>query len=259
MIRLVVGGATGKLGRMVCDLAVASDDIELVGATVSENGGNVGKELYEGVVASSPKDLFELLKNADVYVDLTTPAAASQVIAKVPASGVNVVLGTTAVDPKAIAELADKVSEYGVAGIVSSNFARGVNVFWKMCEVMGRYLKDYDIEVIETHHRHKKDAPSGTAMEAVRRLQSSAGADDIIYGRKGVTGERGSEIAVHSVRAGDVFGDHTVMFGGDMELLELKHRSVSREVFARGCIDTVRWIAGRKDGKMHTMDEVFGL
>ncbi|MBO4552539.1 MAG: 4-hydroxy-tetrahydrodipicolinate reductase, partial [Candidatus Methanomethylophilaceae archaeon] len=134
-----------------------------------------------------------------------------------------------------------------------------VNVFWKMCEMMSAYLKDYDIEVIETHHRHKKDAPSGTAMEAVRRIQSSTGIDDVIYGRQGVTGERGREIAVHSVRAGDVFGDHTVMFGGDMELLELKHRSVSREVFARGCMDTVRWIADKRDGKMHTMDEVFGL
>ena len=259
MIRLVVGGATGKLGRMVCDLAVASDDIELVGATVSENGGNVGKELYEGVIASSPKDLFELLKNADVYVDLTTPAAASQVIAKVPAAGVNVILGTTAVDPKAIGELADNVSKYGVAGIVSSNFARGVNVFWKMCEVMGKYLKDYDIEVIETHHHFKKDAPSGTAMEAVRRMQKVTGIDDLVFGREGVTGARGKEIGIHSIRAGDVYGDHTVMFGGKMELLELKHRSVSRETFAQGCIDTIRWISDKKDGKLHTMNEVFNL
>ena len=259
MINLVVGGATGKLGRLVCDLAVASEDVELVGATVSASGGNVGKELYEGVKASAPEDLFRLLDDADVYVDLTTPSAASKIIAEVPSTGTNVILGTTAVDSAAIAALTDKVKEYRMSGIVSSNFARGVNVFWKMCEVMSAYLKDYDIEVVETHHRHKKDAPSGTAMEAVRRIQSSTGIDEIIYGRQGVTGERGREIAVHSIRTGDVFGDHTVMFGGDMELLELKHRSVSREVFARGCMDTVRWIADKRDGKMHTMNEVFGL
>ena len=259
MIRLVVGGATGKLGKLVCDLAVAADDIELIGATVSAEGGNVGKELYKGVRASSPDDLPALLKDADVYVDLTTPKAASKIIADIPSTGTNVIVGTTAVDPAAIASLTENISKYGTAGIVSSNFARGVNVFWKMCELMSAYLKDYDIEVIETHHRHKKDAPSGTAMEAVRRIQASVGDRDLLYGRQGVTGERGDEICIHSVRTGDVFGDHTVMFGKDMELLELKHRSVSREVFARGCIDTVRWISDKKDGKMHTMNEVFGL
>ena len=179
MINLVVGGATGKLGRLVCDLAVASEDIELVGATVSDTGGNVGKELYDGIRASSSKDLFRLLDDADVYVDLTNPKAASQIIADVPSTGTNVILGTTAVDKTAIESLTANVKEYKVSGIVSANFARGVNVFWKMCEVMSSYLKDYDIEVIETHHRHKKDAPSGTAMEAVRRIQASTGIQDL--------------------------------------------------------------------------------
>lgn len=259
MINLVVGGATGKLGRMVCDLAMESEDIELVGATVSKSGGNVGRMLYDGIKASAPEDLMRLLDDADVYVDLTTPSAASKIIADVPSTGTNIIMGTTGIDATSIQELTDRVSEYGVSGIISANFARGVNVFWKMCEVMASALQGYDIEVIETHHRHKKDAPSGTAMEAVRRIQSVTNINDLEYGRQGVTGERGQEICIHSVRAGDVYGDHTVMFGGSMELLELKHRSVSREVFARGCMDTIRWIADKKDGKMHTMNEVFNL
>ncbi len=259
MINLVVGGATGKLGRMVCDLAVQSEDIDLVGATVSRSGGNIGKVLYDGVKASAPEDLMHLLDDADVYVDLTTPTAASKIIADIPSTGTNVIVGTTGIDAQSIQALTDNVAKYNVSGLISANFARGVNVFWKMCEVMATALKDYDIEVIETHHRHKRDAPSGTAMEAVRRMQSVTGINDLEYGRQGVTGERGQEICIHSVRAGDVYGDHTVMFGGSMELLELKHRSVSREVFARGCIDTIRWMADKKDGKMHTMSEVFNL
>ncbi len=259
MINLVVGGATGKLGRLVCDLAMQSEDIELVGAVVSKSGGNIGKQLYEGVIASSPDDLSRLLDDADVYVDLTTPTAASKIISSIPSTGTNVIVGTTAVDPKALETLASEVKKNNTSGIVSANFARGVNVFWKMCEVMAAYLKDYDIEVTETHHHFKKDAPSGTAMEAVRRMQNVTGIQDLTYGREGVTGARGKEICIHSIRCGDVPGDHAVMFGGSMEVLELKHRSVSREVFAKGCIDTVRWISDKRDGKMHTMNEVFNL
>ena len=259
MINLVVGGATGKLGRLVCDLAVRSEDMELVGATVSKAGGNAGRQLYEGVTASTPDKLKELLDDADVYVDLTTPSAASKIIADVPGTGTNVIVGTTAVDKAALEKLAEEVKKNGTSGVVSANFAKGVNVFWKMCEIMAESLPDYDIEVLETHHHHKKDAPSGTAMEAVRRMQKVTGIQDLTFGREGVTGARGKEIGIHSIRAGDVFGDHTVMFGGNMELLELKHRSVSREVLAMGCMETIRWISGKKDGKMHTMNEVYNL
>lgn len=259
MINLVVGGATGKLGRVVCGLAAASEDIELVGATVSKSGGNIGCEICPGVKAVGPDGLNGLLDDADVYVDLTTPSAASKIIADIPATGTNVIVGTTAVDKAAIDAMAANLEKYKMSGIVSANFAKGVNVFWKMCELMAASLPDYDIEVIETHHHFKKDAPSGTAMEAVRRMQKVTGIDELVFGREGVTGARGREIGIHSVRAGDIFGDHTVMFAGNMEMLELKHRSVSREALAQGCLETIRWIAGKRDGKLHTMNEVFGL
>lgn len=259
MINLVVGGATGKLGRIVCNLAMESEDIELVGATVSKSGGNVGKHLYEGVIASSSDDLKKLLADADVYVDLTTPSAASKIVADVPGTGTNIIVGTTAVDADALRKMAENIRSNKTSGVVSANFAKGVNVFWKMCGAMAKALPDYDIEVIETHHHHKKDAPSGTAMEAVRRMQKVTGIEELRFGREGVVGARGREIGIHSIRTGDVFGDHTVMFGGNMELLELKHRSVSREVLAMGCMETIRWISGKKDGKVHTMEEVYGL
>ncbi len=259
MIDVVVGGATGKLGSLVCRGILASDDIRLVGATVSAGGGNVGREIHPGIVARGPDGLMDLLEDCDVYVDLTSPSAASEVISKVPATGANVVLGTTSVDRGAIDDLRANVASNGTSALISANFAEGVNVFWKMCELMARYLPGYDVEVIEAHHGSKKDAPSGTTKEAVRRLTSVTGNDEVIYGRSGDVGPRGNEICVHSIRAGDIVGDHTVMFVKNSERVELTHKAISREAFADGCLESIRWIAGRKDGEIHNMNEVFGL
>ena len=259
MITVVVGGATGKLGTFVCQKILASEDMKLIGGTVSPNGPHVGKEIYPGIIGSSPDDLGKLLEGCDVYVDLTSPAAASKVVADIPNSGANIVLGTTAVDPEVIERMRGNIESCGTSGLISSNFAIGVNVFWKMCEMMAKYLPEYDIEVIEAHHNQKKDAPSGTAMEAVRRLSQASGIDDIVYGREGVTGPRKKEICVHSIRAGDIIGDHTVIFARNNERIELTHKAISREVFAEGCIESIRWLAGRKDGKIHDMNEVLGI
>lgn len=259
MVNVVVAGATGKLGKMVCDQIVSSDDLTLTGALVSAEGGNVGKELYPGVFASPPSELDSLLENADVYVDLTTPTVASSVIDKIAETNTNLVLGTTAVDPSAINRMTENTAKYGTSSLISSNFASGVNVFWKVCEILAKALPEYDIEVIEAHHSAKKDAPSGTAIETVRRLSNATGIEDVVHGREGITGPRKKEIGVHAIRAGNIVGDHTVILAGDMERIELTHRAVSREVIAMGCVKAIRWIAGRKDGKVHTMEEVLEL
>jgi len=259
MIRVVVGGATGKLGTFVCERIIASDDMELTGAVVSPDGGHVGKEVYPGVIGTSPDGLDGLLEGCDVYVDLTSPKAAERIIPRIPETGANIVLGTTAVSKEAIDAMAESVSKNGTSALIAANFAIGVNVFWKMCEVMAKYLPEYDIEVIEAHHNAKKDAPSGTAMEAVRRLSEATGIQDIEYGRQGVTGPRNKEICVHSIRAGDIIGDHTVIFAANNERVELTHKAISREAFADGCIEAIRWMAGKKDGKIHNMSEVLGL
>lgn len=259
MINVVIGGATGKLGSMVCDLIIKSDDLTLTGAIVSKDGGNAGKELYPGVIATTPDSLNSILKDADVYVDLTTPSAASKIIDIIPGTGANLVLGTTAVDGDAIARLEANVLKYKTSALISANFATGINVFWKTCEMLAKALPNYDIEVVEAHHSAKKDSPSGTAMEAVRRLQNSTGIKDVTYGREGVTGPRKREIGVHSIRAGNIVGDHTVILAGNMESIELTHRTISREALANGCLTSIRWMAGKKDGKIHNMDEVLGL
>ena len=259
MIRVVVGGATGKLGTFVCQKILESDDMELVGGTVSPDGKNVGREIYPGVVGSAPESLPELLKGCDVYVDVSSPAAASRVLAEVPKSGANIVLGTTGVDPSVIEEMTENVRRCGTSALISSNFAIGVNVFWKVCEMMAKYLPGYDIEIVEAFHNAKKDAPSGTSMEAVRRLSQATGIEDVRVGRGSDAGPRKREICVHSIRAGDIIGDHTVIFARNNERVELTHKAISREVFAEGCIESVRWLAHKKDGTIHNMNEVLGL
>jgi len=259
MINVVVGGATGKLGRLVCQLLVADDRMNLMGAVVSPQGGNIGKELYPGVIACGPDGIEKCLADADVYVDLTSPQAASGLITKIPDTGTNIVIGTTAIDPKSIDALKESMRKNGTSGLMSANFSLGVNVFWKLCELMASSLPGYDIELIDIHHNQKKDSPSGTAMEAVRAMQAVTGIETVKHGREGSSEKRGREIGVHSLRAGDVIGDHTVLFAGNMERLEITHRAISREAFARGCVEAINWIADKNDGELHSMKEVLNL
>ena len=243
MISVAVGGATGKLGRMVCDMINSSEDMTLTGAIVSPAGKNIGCELYNGVKAKGPDDLENVLENADVYVDLTSPDAASKIIARVPATGTNMIIGTTSIPDDIIKKMSSEVSVNGTSALISSNFAIGVNVFWDMCGKLASLLKGYDTEIIETHHIQKKDSPSGTSREIVKRIMKASG-------------DTRKDICVHSVRAGDVVGDHTVIFAGNKEVIELKHKAVSREAFAMGCLRSIRWIHGKRDGTVHEMSEV---
>jgi len=259
MINVALGGATGKMGRMVCDMIQNSSDMKLVGAMIAPTEKEFGKEIYPGVIAMGTDDLKKVVENADVYVDITAAEPASKVITKVPSMGVNMVIGTTAIPDDVIQKMKNSVSEHGTSTVLSANYAIGVNIFWKMCEILAGALKDYDIEVIETHHNQKRDAPSGTAMEAVKRMMKVTWIDDVVYGREGMPGARGREIGVHAIRCGDVVGDHTVMFAGSGEVIELKHKAGSRDAFAKGFMESIRWIAGKKDGRVHDMSEVLGL
>ena len=143
--------------------------------------------------------------------------------------------------------------------MVTPNFSVGVNVFWKACEVLARSLDGYEVEIIEVHHDKKKDAPSGTAMKAADIISKVTDMDKMVYGRQGVVGAEGKEIGIHSVRAGDVVGEHTIIFAGNKERIELTHRAHSREAFAEGCVTAIRWVCRQKDGKVTLMAEVLGL
>jgi 4-hydroxy-tetrahydrodipicolinate reductase len=147
----------------------------------------------------------------------------------------------------------------GSSAVITANFSLGVNLFWKQCEQIARALPDYEVEIIEVHHDKKKDSPSGTALRAAQVISDATGVDKMVYGRQGMVGARGREIGIHAVRMGDVVGEHTVIFAGNKERIELTHRAHSREAFAEGSLAAIRYVAGRHDGQMHGMAEVLGI
>ncbi len=256
MIKVIVAGATGRLGSLVCRLVAESGDMELRGAIASVSSASMGERIH-GIEVTGPETLEMLLEDTDVYVDLTSAQAASENLGRV--HGVNMVIGTTAIPDDVMVQLERSLADGGRSAVLTPNFSIGVNVFWKACEFLARVMPDYDIEVIETHHNRKRDAPSGTAKRAVEILSSAASRDEVVHGREGSIGPRGREIGVHAVRAGDVIGDHTVLFAGRKEVLELTHRAIDREAFAEGCIEAIRWVDSRRDGSVHGMEEVLGL
>ncbi|HVO78301.1 MAG TPA: 4-hydroxy-tetrahydrodipicolinate reductase [Methanomassiliicoccales archaeon] len=259
MIKVVVGGATGRLGGMICDLVSRQDDMRLVAGVVSDAGGHAGRELLPGARVYPASELEAAVHQADVYVDATSAAAAEANLLRIPPLGVNCVVATTGISDEMIKRFEGAVADSNVSAVLSPNFSVGVNVFWKMCGLLAAVLEDYDVEIIETHHDKKKDAPSGTAFKAAQIVSEVTGIDRFVYGRQGNVGARGREIGIHAVRAGDVVGEHTIIFAGNMERIELTHRASSRQTFAEGALTAIRWVSARRDGKVHSMAEVLGL
>ncbi len=259
MIKVVVGGATGRLGGMICDLVSKQEDMRLVAGVVSDAGGHVGKDLAPGVRTYPASELEAALQQADVYVDATSASAAEGNLLRIPPLGVNSVIATTGLSEDFQRRFEAAVAESNVSAVLSPNFSVGVNVFWKMCGVLAAVLEDYDVEIIEMHHDKKKDAPSGTAVRAAQIVSEVTGIDSYVYGRQGNVGPRGREIGIHAVRAGDVVGEHTIIFAGNKERIELTHRASSRETFAEGALTVIRWVSARRDGRVHSMGEVLGL
>jgi 4-hydroxy-tetrahydrodipicolinate reductase len=203
--------------------------------------------------------LEELCHRCTVLVDVTNAAAAERNVPVAIKAGANVVVGTTGLSPVLLERMGAMVRAQGTSALVTPNFSIGVNVFWKACQTLARALPEYEVEIIEVHHDKKKDAPSGTAVKAAQLIAAENGVDRFVHGRNGMVGARGREIGIHAVRAGDVVGEHTVIFAGNRERIELTHRAHSRMAFAEGCIVAIRWIAPLRDGKVHGMDEVLGL
>lgn len=233
MTDAVVGGATGRLGSIVCRLISGSGDLELGGAVVSAGDKNISEEVSSTEVAA-------------------------KAVAGIPETNTDPISGAMAVPDGTLGLLASDTGKFGTSSLAAAGLAMGVNVFRKACGMPAGHLPDYDAEVIGTHRDKKKDA-RGTAEEAVRRLRAASGVTGTVYGRGDTAGPRGREIGVHSIRAGDVAGDHTVLFAKNSNVIELKHRTGSRDVFALGCIGSISRTAEKKDGKVHGMDEVLGI
>ncbi|HWQ44064.1 MAG TPA: 4-hydroxy-tetrahydrodipicolinate reductase [Methanosarcina barkeri] len=263
MINAAVLGACGRMGSLIVENITCSKDMQLVAAFDINNFGKDAGEFAHvgnlGVQISEVKDLETVLKKtkADILIDFTA-ASATVVNAPIAARcGVNLIIGTTGLTAEQRKVIDDSIQKNQVSAVISPNYSVGVNVFFKIIREAAKYLADYDIEIIEAHHNQKKDAPSGTALRAADVISEALGGKDYVYGREGIA-PRGKEIGIHGVRAGDIAGDHTVLFAGNSERIEIKHMAHSRQIFANGAVKAAEWVCGQKPG-IYSMDDVLGL
>ncbi|BDZ71105.1 4-hydroxy-tetrahydrodipicolinate reductase [Methanobacterium petrolearium] len=272
MIDVAVTGAGGRMGSMIINTILQQDDMQIVAAIEAPNTPLEGKDVGEvmgigpiNVPIVGAERLSQVLetKKPDVLVDFTIANAAVGTIKTTAESGVNLVVGTTGFSDEQMAENQKSVEANQVGAVISPNMAVGVNVFFKVVEELASILTDYDVEIIEAHHKHKKDAPSGTAVKAAELIAEALNRkmDEVgVYGRHGMVGERtAEEIGVHAVRGGDIVGDHTVLFAGDGERLEIIHRANSRQAFVNGVIKAIRYVVNADKGKISGMDDVLGI
>ncbi|SDK26886.1 4-hydroxy-tetrahydrodipicolinate reductase [Methanoculleus thermophilus] len=252
MIKVVISGALGRMGTTIGRIVDESPDMELVGGIDIREG-----TLYGTQVVPAEK-LDELLKEKkpDVLIDFTIAAAAVENIKIAAQNNVALIVGTTGFSPEQRETIRTAI-EGNVPAVISSNFSVGVNIFWKLVREAARELGDYDIEVTEAHHRHKKDAPSGTAKTILEILDQELGNREKVYGRVGET-ERKGEIGVHVIRGGDIVGDHAVLFAGNFECIEISHRAYDRAIFAQGAVRAARWVVGREP-RIYSMQDVLGI
>lgn len=271
MIKVAVTGAGGRISSKIIKTLLKQDDMKVVAAIGSPDTPFEGKDVGEvigmgniGVPINVAQNLAEILKEMkpDVLVDFTIASAAVDTIKTSAECGVNVVVGTTGFSDEQMEEMKISIEKNKVKAVIASNMAVGVNVFFKIIEDLAKILGDYDIEIIEAHHKHKVDAPSGTAVKAYEIIADALGRnkDEVcVYGRRGIVGARTEgEIGIHAVRGGDIVGDHTVLFAGEGERIEIVHRSNSRQAFVSGVIKAVRYVA-RASKQISDMEDVLDI
>jgi 4-hydroxy-tetrahydrodipicolinate reductase len=263
--RVAVAGASGRMGRMLIEAIRATDDCVLAGALDVPESPGIGSDAtaFLGFASGVPitADLREGLRNAQVLIDFTRPEGTLAHLKVCRSLGVKAVIGTTGFTDAQKAEIAEAAQD--IAIMMAPNMSVGVNVTLKLLEMAAKAMATgYDIEIIEAHHRHKVDAPSGTALKMGEVIAGALGRDlkdCAVYAREGVTGERDpSSIGFATIRGGDIVGDHTVLFAGTGERIEITHKSSSRATYAQGSLRAVRFLAGRRTG-LFDMFDVLGL
>ncbi len=266
MVRVAVAGASGRMGRMLIEAVHQAPDCALAGALDRSGSPALGQDAtawlgHASGVAVTDDLAAGLANNAQVLIDFTRPEGTLAHVAAARARGVAMVIGTTGFSDAQKAEIAAAAREIGI--VMAPNMSVGVNVVLRLLDMAARALNEgYDIEIVEAHHRHKVDAPSGTALAMGEVVARALGRDlktHAVYGREGVTGERDpSTIGFATVRGGDIVGDHTVMFCGTGERIEVSHKSSSRVGYAQGSLRAARFLAGRGPG-LYSMADVLGL
>ncbi len=273
MIKLLILGPTGIMGKLISELALKDDEIEVVAAC---DVNNIDEELG-GLLAVKDRNKIKIsdvnyLQNVidetkpDVAVDFTVAKATEKNCKTCVENGIKCVIGTTAMTQDFLDEFENLVKIKNAPAVISPNMATGVNILFKMAAILTEYLNDWDIEIIETHHNRKQDNFSGTSLKILDTICEALEVkkEDITkYGRtRGKElRERGakSEIGIHCIRAGDIVGEHKILYAGSGEYIELKHTAINRNCFATGAIRAIKFIAKQKENKIFEMKDVLNL
>jgi len=260
-VKLVIAGAGGRMGRALIEMVLRSGDLDLAAAIEAPGSPLIGKSAGELVGLPSPVRISREFSGGDCLIDFTRPEGTLANLEQCLARGMRMVIGTTGLSEKEAGRVAEAAKR--IAIVRAPNMAVGVNVAFTLAETAARALGDgYDVEIIEAHHRHKVDAPSGTALrfgEAVARALGRDLSRDAVHGRRGEVGERGAKaIGFHAIRGGDIVGEHTVLFAGEGERVEITVRSGSRATYAAGALRAARFLQGKPSG-LYDMQDVLGL
>ncbi|GAA4327806.1 4-hydroxy-tetrahydrodipicolinate reductase [Pigmentiphaga soli] len=263
-MRIAIAGANGRMGRMLTEAVLAAPDLELAAALGHAGSAAIGRDAAEFLGRHSGVPIradLDALAGADCLIDFTRPQATLAHLEACARHGVKLVIGTTGFDEAGRAAIADAARRVGI--VFAPNMSVGVNVTLKLLDVAARILRDdYDVEVFELHHKHKVDAPSGTALKMGETVAAALGRplEQVAeWARHGDTGPRKpGSIGFSSARGGDVVGDHTVFFCGPGERIEVTHRSSSRATYAEGSLRAARFLADRDSG-LFDMQDVLGL
>jgi len=266
MIKAIVTGAAGRMGSRIINVLSGSEGIRLAAAIERKGISLLGQDAG-GPAGIPPTGIMitdsigEALKVADVLIDFTVPESSLEHVRVCAEQHKPVVIGTTGFTKEQIDQI--RKHAQAIPCILSPNMSIGVNLSFKVLAEVAKALgDDYDVEIVEAHHRMKKDAPSGTAIKMAQMIAQALGRnlDEVgVYARKGMIGERSKkEIGIQTVRAGDIVGEHTVFFAGKGERIEITHRAHSRDTFAAGAVRAAKWIFGKKPG-MYDMQDVLGL
>ncbi len=264
-MKIAVAGASGRMGRMLIEAIHEADDASLIGALDIPEAATLGADagLFAGRNTGVPieSDLAKGLVNAEFLIDFTRPDGTLRHLAYCAAHGIKMIIGTTGFDAAGKAAITAAAKQTAI--VFAPNMSVGVNVTMKLLELAAKsFSHGYDIEIIEAHHRHKVDAPSGTALMMGEVIAEALGRklDDVaVYAREGVTGPRDpSSIGFATIRGGDIVGDHTVLFAGIGERIEISHKSASRVTYAHGSLRAARFLRDKRSG-LYDMQDVLGL
>jgi len=266
MINMIVSGASGRMGSRIITLAKNIDDIKLTGALEKKCHEFIAKDIGNVIGIGSTginitDDLQSIIDDANVLVDFSSPSATIECLGNLTDKPIPVVIGTTGFSKDEIDHI--KLYAQSTPCVFAPNMSVGVNILLKVLSDIAKVTgDDYDVEVIEAHHRLKKDAPSGTAMKMAQVLASALDRnleETAVYSRRGIIGERAQkEIGIQTIRAGDIVGEHTVLFGGLGERIEITHKASSRDTFARGALKAIQWVHKQTPG-LYDMQDVLGL